>query len=883
MKNFPVILLAGLFICGTLVAEERNEMPDYLNTSLSFEARAEDLVNRMTLEEKISQLGNDSPAVKRLGIPEYKWWNECLHGVARTGFATVFPQAIGMGASFDRDMMYKVACTISDEARAKYHEAMRNKQYGKIGLTYWSPNINIVRDPRWGRGQETYGEDPYLTGQIGTQFVRGLQGNDPKYLKVVATAKHYAVHNGPEPARHEMNVIVNDRNLWETYLPAFKDLVVDAGVYSVMGAYNRINCESGSASWMLLKGILRDLWGFDGYVVSDCGAIFDIYANHKIVKTAPEAAAVGVGKGCDLNCGGVYQEHLLKAVRQGLITEERVDVAVERLMEARMKLGMFAPDKEVPYTDIPYSEVDSPENDRLALEMSRKSLVLLKNDNLLPLDKEGINKIAVIGPTADSVEALCGNYTGTPSHPVTMLKGIQKAAGDKAEVLYSPGCPLTEGFEIDDYKIVDSEYLFTTNEKGEKVNGLRGRYFRNRNMEGSPAVERIDSAINMKWNFDSPADNMENTDFSVVWTGKLTAPVSGKYKLGLASDDGCRLFIDGEKIVEDWTTHAKRSFVSEVHLEAGKSYDIRIEYFQASGEAEVDLVWRTPEIEDAGDNLFDRAVEYTRRSDVAIFVGGITAELEGEEKPQNHTFDGFHRGDRTDLQLPETQRKLIKAMHKTGTKVVLVLTTGSAMAVNWEEENLPAILLAWYPGQRGGDAVADVLFGDYNPAGRLPVTFYKSVDDLADFADYNMRTGKGKTYRYFEGEPLYPFGYGLSFTDFEYSDIEIAGKKLDKNQSFTVSCKVKNTGSRDGEEVVQLYVRNVESYLPMPVKDLRGFERISLKKGQEKTISFELTPAEDMTYYDVHKNDYAVEPGEFEIQIGASSSDIRLKETVVVE
>jgi beta-glucosidase len=631
-----------------------------------------------------------------------------------------------MAAAFDRSMMYETACVISDEARAKHHEALRNKDYGRYkGLTFWSPNINIFRDPRWGRGHETYGEDPYLTGQMGIQFVRGLQGDDPKYLKVVATAKHFAVHSGPESSRHTFNAIVDERDLRETYLPAFEDLIVTGKAYSVMGAYNRVDGESASASWMLLQDILRGQWGFEGYVVSDCGAIQDVYDNHKIVKTPEQAAAIGLRRGCDLECGWVYQKKLLEAVHQHLIDEGEIDLAVYRLMLARMKLGMFDPPQMVKYAQISYTVNNCAEHNELALAMAQKSMTLLKNNGILPLDRTQLKKIAVIGPNADSVIALRGNYYGDAEKPVTVLSGIRNAVKNQCEILYTEGC------------------------------GLIGK---------------------------------------------------------------------------------KDSFA--------------------------------------------QAVDYTRQADVAIFVGGLDAEIEGEEMPLDT--EGFYKGDRTSIDMPAVQLELLKAMHETKTPVVFVLLAGSSMAVNWADENLPAILLAWYPGQRGGEAAADVLFGDYNPAGRLPVTFYASTGELGDFENYHMTDGKGKTYRYYTGKPLYPFGHGLSFTTFTYENMKVSKKKIGGDDAFTVSVKVQNTGPRDGQEVVQLYVRDVESSRPMPIKQLRGFERVALKSGEKKTVTFKLKASEDLRYYNPQLERYDVEPGDFEIQIGASSADIRLKETLTV-
>jgi beta-glucosidase len=709
--------------------------PPYLNTQLDVQARVEDLVRRMTLEEKISQLVNEAPAVPRLGIPAYNWWNECLHGVGRAGVATVFPQAIGMAASFDRDLMFQVATVISDEARAKHQEYVRDHQGDSAqyyGLTFWTPNINIFRDPRWGRGQETYGEDPYLTGQMGIAFVKGLQGNDPHYLKALATAKHFAVHSGPEPLRHSFNAVISDRDLFETYLPAFRDLVVEAKVGSIMSAYNRVDGQSATAHERLLGEILRGQWGFEGYVVSDCGAVDDIYRFHKIVATGAEAAGLALSRGVDLECGNAYGA-LPAALRQGLITEDEIDTAVKRLFTARMRLGMFDPPDQVHYTQIPITVNDSPEHSALARAMAQESIVLLKNSGLLPL-RGGLKTLAVIGPTAQDVRVLHGNYEGKASHPVTVLEGIKARVQPGTEVLYSPGCELVEGYKA------------------------------------SP---------------DSPPA--------------------------------------------------------------------------------------------AGEELFAQAVEFARKADVTIFVGGLSPTVEGEE--MFVPYPGFKGGDRTDLNLPQSQHRLLKALHETGKPVVLVLMSGSALAVTWEAEALPAILQAWYPGQQGGNAIADVLFGDVNPGGRLPVTFYRSVDQVGDFNDYRM---EGKTYRYFRGEPLYPFGYGLSYTRFEYTDLKVSRRRVGPQDSATVTFKVTNTGSRDGEEVVQLYVRDEASSIPMPVKQLRGFQRIALKKGQGRQVRMALSAGRDLSHYDERAKAFAVEPGGFEIQVGSSSQDIRLRERIIV-
>ena len=896
------LFIMALFVSNLIIGQQKTEIQyQFQNEKLSFEERASNLVEIMTLEEKISQIGDRSSAIPRLGINEYNWWNECLHGVARAGIATVFPQAIGMSATFDREMMNKVANVISDEARAKHHEALRNENYDRYyGLTFWSPNINIFRDPRWGRGHETYGEDPYLTGQMGIQFVKGLQGNDSKYLKLVATAKHFAVHNGPEPERHTFNVVPSARDLWETYLPAFEDLVVTGKAYSVMSAYNRVDGESASASWMLLEDILRKKWGFDGYVVSDCGAIRDIYSNHKIVNSLEEAAAIGVRRGCDLNCGGVYQDGLLNAVETGIINEGEIDIAVKRLMLARLKLGMFDSQDSVQYTAIPFEVNNSAKHNNLALEMAQKSMTLLKNDGILPLDKNKIKTIAVVGPNANSTEVLRANYYGDFSNPVTILEGIKNKVGENVEVLYSQGSPIAVTNELEyDYEIVDSKYLFTIDENGNRINGLKGQYYNEIYLAGDPVISRIDKQIEFDWAKSSPTETdiaqgilspnqkINNDYYSIRWTGQISAPKSGQYKVGVVSDDGCRVYIDGYKIADGWGNHAMEPFLGDVIFEEGKSHEIMIEYYESTGDAGIHLVW-----EYKGNNKIEKKKETfkpseelianVKKADVAIFVGGLDATWEGEEMRSKVGIDGFNKGDRTKIELPEVQMKTLQAMLDTGTPVVFVLLSGSAVAFQGVEKDLSALLLGWYPGQRGGDAVADVLFSDYNPAGRLPVTFYKSTEDLADFRDYNMTASNGQTYRYFNGEVLYPFGHGLSYSKFEYSDMSISSNVLNADDNLNVSLIIKNISELAGEEVVQLYVRDVESNLKMPVKQLKGFERVALNRGEEKTVVFELNAETALRYYNAAHKQYEVEPGDFEIQIGASSEDIRLSKIIIV-
>jgi len=650
MKLHLVALITILSVFSVCGQSQSNTPPKYRDLSLDFETRALDLVKQMTLDEKIAQLGNKAPAIPRLGVLEYDWWNEALHGVARAGTATVFPQAIGMAASFDTDMMKQVANIISDEARAKHHEALRNNDYRRYrGLTFWSPNINIFRDPRWGRGHETYGEDPYLTGQMGIQFVKGLQGDDDKYLKLIATAKHFAVHNGPEPNRHIFNVIPNTRDLWETYLPAFEDLMVDAKAYSIMSAYNRVDGESSSASWLLLEDILRNKWGFDGFVVSDCDAIKDIYKWHKIVETPEEAAAIGLRKGCDLNCGSVYQNALKKAIELGFIDEGELDLSVYRLMLARMKLGMFDPEDMVPYAQIPIEINDSETHNTVALNMAQKSMTLLKNDGILPLNKNKIKRIAIVGPNANNPNSLLGNYAGTPSHPVTVLNGIKNAVGAEVEVSYSEGVPMVI-FNTNKKKFpaIESKHLFTVDEKGDPVQGLTGHYFNNKDLEGEATLVRIDPQLNFKWNKDeSPTTTaiaqgiissdkaIDKENFSVRWTGKLVAPTTGIYKLGTSSNNDYKLYIDGKRIANNLKGRGLETFVEEIPLEQGASYDIKLEYYNKTPESEINLVWNIPNItaDDSANSaqLSAETLEDVKKADIAIFVGGLDASWEGEE------------------------------------------------------------------------------------------------------------------------------------------------------------------------------------------------------------------------------------------------------------
>jgi beta-glucosidase len=745
--------------------------------------------------------------------------------------ATVFPQTIGMAATFDDALLHQDADAISTEFRAKYNET-KGKDGSSVwykGLTVWSPNINIFRDPRWGRGQETYGEDPYLTSRMGVAFVEGLQGDDPKYLKTAATPKHFAVHSGPEATRHEVDVSVSRHDMEDTYLPAFRATVMDGHAQSVMCAYNRINGEPACDNKVLLQDHLRDDWKFKGYVVSDCGAIEDISAHHKFKPTQEEGVAAALLGGTDLICGEPPQDrvHLertaaLNAVRQGILKESTIDAAVTRTLTARFRLGMFDPPAMVPWSNLGAAANDTSAHRELALKTARESLVLLKNENhFLPL-KKIYPKIAVIGPDADSLDALEGNYNGTPSGPVTILAGLQKRFSHST-IRYVQGTGLI-GTVV---KPVPAASLYTDAKRTQ--HGLRAEYFDNINLEGEPALQRTDAAVNFVWGFAGVSPKIM-ANYSARWTGVLSPSETADYILGFTGQDGYRVWINGELLVEDWTTHRPSTTVTKpIHLEKGKAYAIKIEYFQTVRSAEAKLVWGVPGREE------DEAVRAARDADLVVMVLGLSARVEGEEMKVKA--DGFSGGDRTSLDLPAPQEQLLERVHAAGKPMVLVLTNGSALGVNWANDHVPAILEAWYPGEAGGTAVAEALAGNFSPAGRLPVTFYKSVDQLPPFDDYSMAQ---RTYRYFSGDPLYPFGYGLSYTTFQYSNPKVSSESITADGSLMISAEVTNHGTMDSDEVAQLYLTH-EGVAGAPQRELHGFERIRLARGQSKTVTFKLS------------------------------------------
>jgi len=850
-----LLTLLSLLPAATPLWSQQSAEPIYKDTTRTFDERARDLVSRMTLEEKVSQLGHTSDAVARLGIPAYNWWNEGLHGVARAGIATVFPQAIGLAATFDEQLIHADAEAISTEFRAKYNAARGpdgSTDWYK-GLTVWSPNINIFRDPRWGRGQETYGEDPFLTSRLGIAFVKGLQGDDHRYLKTVATPKHFAVHSGPEATRHEVDVTVSKHDLVDTYLPAFRATVVDGQAASVMCAYNAINGQPACVSNLLLGDYLRGDWKFDGAVVTDCGAGADISEHHHFKPTMEEGVSAALKAGTDLFCeppqDPVHKERIavLNAVHQGILSEADVDRAVTRLITLRFRLGMFDPPSMVPWSSLGTSANDTPAHRRLALQTARESIVLLKNQNhLLPL-KKTYPRIAVIGPNADSHDALEGNYNGTPSAPVTILAGIRHRFAN-SKIDYVQGIGLT-GTAV---RPVSPAALYTTAAK--TVHGLQAEYFDNRDLQGEPVLRRIDANVNFTWAFNGVSPQLKK-NYSVRWTGVLVPTETFDYVLGFTGQDGYRLWLDDQLLVEDWTTHRpSTTILAPIHLEKNHTYALRIEYFQTIRSAEAKLVWGVPGQEE---NLAEQAA---RRSDLVIMVLGLSARIEGEEMKVKA--DGFSGGDRTSLDLPRPQEELLERVSALGKPVVLVLTSGSALSVAWADQHLPAILQAWYPGESGGVALAEVLAGDISPSGRLPVTFYQSADQLPPLDDYSMSK---RTYRYFDGQVLYPFGYGLSYSAFQYSNPRVAEMDTSGEQNESVTVDVANTGTMAADEVVQLYLTH-EGVAGAPIRELKGFRRVHLSRGQRRSVRFTLDQR-DLSSVD-QTGQRRVIPGDVKVWIG---------------
>lgn len=857
MRNRIAYLLACLAVSGGSLAQ-----PIYKDSSYSPAERAEDLVKQLTLEEKVSLMMDNSKPVERLGIKPYNWWNEALHGVARSGWATVFPQPIGMAASFSPEALHTAFVAVSDEARAKNAAYSAEGSYKRYqGLTIWTPTVNIYRDPRWGRGIETYGEDPYLASVMGVSVVKGLQCLDEneKYDKVHACAKHFAVHSGPEWNRHSFNAEnISPRDLYETYLPPFEALVKEGKVKEVMCAYNRFEGEPCCGSNRLLHHILRQEWGYEGIVVSDCSAISDFHngKGHKTHADAASASSAAVLSGTDLECGSNYRL-LTEGVKRGLIDEADIDRSVKRLLQARFELGEMDDPAQVKWAQIPYSVVCSDKHDSLSLDMARKSMTLLQNkEHMLPLDRDGIT-IAVMGPNANDSVMQWGNYNGIPKRTITILDGICSALGKNSRLIYEQGCSWVER------TLIRSVFNQCKSKEGA---GFSARYWNNTEFEGAPVATALLTTpfrlCTSGATVFAPGVNL--TDFSAIYRSVFTPQETGEVVFDFYSYGSVQLLVDGKEIGSFTNKHGSRPRAYGMHVDAGKSYDIEIKfrYFSSDAQLNFDLGFK----EEAD---IQRSVAKVKDADVVIFAGGISPQLEGEE--MGVKLPGFRGGDRTDIELPAVQREMIKALHDAGKKIVFVNCSGSPIAMEPEVEHCQAILQAWYPGQSGGKAVADVLFGDYNPAGRLPATFYRNLAQLPDFEDYNMA---GHTYRFFKGEPLFPFGYGLSYTTFKYGKMRLASSvKVGETAKITVP--VTNTGSRDGEEVVQVYLKK-QGETDGPIKTLRAFKRVFIPAGKTVEVELELTPKQ-LEWWDATTNTMRTMPNTFDVMIGGSSKDSDLQ------
>lgn len=843
MKRFFIVGVATMMLLTTTNFQAK----DFRDSNLPSMERAELLLKQLTLDEKISLMMDDSPEIARLGIKRYPWWNEALHGVGRAGYATVFPQATGMAATFDDTLLYSVFTAISDEARAKFNTLVEDPSARNRyrGLTFWTPNVNIFRDPRWGRGQETYGEDPYLSSMLGKAAVAGLQGpSDSKYIKTIACAKHYAVHSGPEWNRHSFDARdIDPRDLWDTYLPAFKTLV-DAGVGQVMCAYNRVEGEPCCSNKRLLADILRNKWGYDKIIVSDCWAIRDFYRAdcHATHPSAVEASADAVYSGTDLECGSSYKS-LREAYNRGLISEETIDRSLVRLLDARIRLGELTRDKECEWNSIGDTAICSPYHKVLALEVARRSMVLLKNNGILPLKKD--IKVAVAGPNAADTVMLWGNYNGTPQKSISILEGIQRVTGK--DVKYFKGCDYV------DNKNIRSTYSLLRN--GDKQ-GLSARYWNNLDYSGTPVAEETITIPLNKNNGGAtvfmPGVNVEN--FSAKYTADFIPEETGNYIINMSADRGLKgVIINGESILKGYGEYAVKDYTHSFNAEKGKTYKIEIEYSHGTGPAILtfDIGLNADYDTDCGD------------ADIVIFAGGISPILEGEEMPVK--VDGFKGGDRTTIELPKVQRDLIRRLKEEGKKVIFVNCSGGAIAMQSEDSICDAILQAWYPGESGGLAVAETLYGINNPAGRLPVTFYSGDDQLPDFEDYSMT---GRTYRYMTEKPLYAFGHGLSYTTFGYNNIKLNTKSAKVGETVTLSLDVANNGLMDGDEVVQVYIRNTSDRELN--KTLRAFRRINVAKGESKHLEFELDK-DSFAFYNPGSGQTETVAGKYEVLVGGAS------------
>jgi beta-glucosidase len=812
-----------------------------------YKERLADLISLMTVDEKIKQLAaREADSIPRLGLAKYRYWNEALHGVLASG-ATCFPQAVAMGSTWDPELVYRVSSAISDEARAL------NVINGK-GLTYWSPTLNIARDPRWGRNEESYSEDPYLLSRMGVAFVKGMQGGDHYYLKTISTPKHF-IANNEEERRHTGSSDVDMRSLFEYYLPAFHQAVVEGKAYSVMGAYNELNQVPCNANTFLLNDLLRRRWGFEGYVVSDCGAISDMLSGHHFFRTGAEATARSILAGCDLNCGETYGRYLQEALDKGLLEVKDIDNALERVLSARFRLGEFDPPEIVPYSSITKDKLDCKEHRDLALEAAQKSMVLLKNNGILPLRKGKVKSIAVIGPNA--FEAQLGIYSGFPNFRVSPLEGIK----DKAEVIgikveYAQGCHIGGGL----LRPIEPKYF--TQVEGTNKTGMKGEYFDNMNLSGKPVVTRIDSAVDFSFGTNSPAPGVPKDQFSIRWTGKIIPP-EGIHRIGVSCDDGSRLYLDGKLLIDDWTEHGEKPIGAEAELKLGKEYEVKLEYFENALGACARLTW------DLGQKDFNEAKKVAARNDAVILVLGISPGISQEEL------------DRTEIELPQVQRDLIAEVASVNPNIVMVLVNGGAIALAGTEEKANAIVEAWYAGEFGGKAIADVLFGEINPGGKLPETFYASTQQLPAMSDYDL-INHPRTYMYFGKSVLYPFGHGLSYTRFDYSNLRLDSDKIKRDGEIEIQFTIQNAGKIEGDEVAQVYVHNVNASKKIPINQLKRFQRITLAPGESRILSFKV-PASELSFYDTETNDFKTEPGKWEIQVGSSSKDIRLKSPFTIE
>jgi len=840
-----LFVLGSAITSATALAHAANAQL-YKDPSAPLTARVADLVGRMTIEEKAAQMQNSAPAIPRLGVPAYDYWNEALHGVARAGEATMFPQAIGMAATWDADLLHAEGRVVAVEGRAKYNQAQRDGNFARYyGLTFWSPNINIFRDPRWGRGQETLGEDPYLSGTLGTAFIRGVQGNDPKYFEAIATPKHFAVHSGPEPLRHGFNVDVAPRDLTETYLPQFRRAIVDGKAYSLMCAYNAVDGKAACANGTLLGDILRRDWGFQGFITSDCGAVDDVTTGHHNTKTNAEGAALTVKMGTDTGCD--FKDEMLdlpKAVRQGYLTEADMDTALSRLFTARMRLGMFDPPEIVPFSKIGIKENHSEEHKAISLRAARESIVLLKNDGVLPLANR-YSRIAVVGPTATSLIGLEGNYNGTPTEPILPLDGLETALG-KDRVSYAQGAPFTAELAVPVPRTAFGE-------------GLTATFYNAPDFSGQPVATRHVREIDINWDLIDPAPGVDRKAYSVRWSGAIAAPAPGDYEFELDTH-GCdggesyTLRIEGAPDMQVGCAGPGQTM--KLHFADTRPRAFSLDLSHKSGASgSLSLSWKAPLAA-----LREEAVAKVKQADVVVAFVGLNAWLEGEE--MSLKVPGFAGGDRTSIALPGAQLALLEAVAATGKPVVVVLQSGSAIALGADDAKARAVVEAWYPGEQGGQAIAEILKGTVNPSGRLPVTFYKSTAELPPFVDYSM---KNRTYRYFAGQPEYAFGHGLSYTTFAYSSPMVAARRIAAGKDQVIKVRVRNAGRLAGDEVAQLYI-STPGVKGTPLKSLKGYQRVHLAPGETKTLSFRLTPR-DMAFADA-KGVMRIVPANYHLWIG---------------